>query len=190
VPFKPSRDKPVYCSNCFKRDAAPGSDDRGRDRRDDRGRPEMHKATCADCGMRCEVPFRPSRDKPVYCSSCFDKSGGSKKGDSFGKGASFGKTSFFNKSDSFSSAKPAQSDKKHEDMNAKLDKIIYLLQSMVPAKVVEKKVEKVAAKKVEAKKPAAKKATVKKVAVKKVAVKKPAAKKPAAKKAATKKKAK
>ena len=25
---------------------------------------EMHKATCADCGNECEVPFKPSGDKP------------------------------------------------------------------------------------------------------------------------------
>ncbi len=34
---------------------------------------EMHKATCADCGNECEVPFKPSKDKPVYCRDCFRK---------------------------------------------------------------------------------------------------------------------
>jgi len=41
-----------------------------RDRRD-RGPVIMHKATCAGCGEACEVPFRPSGDKPVYCNTCF-----------------------------------------------------------------------------------------------------------------------
>lgn len=37
----------------------------------------MHKATCADCGQTCEVPFRPTGDKPVFCSNCFgEKKGG------------------------------------------------------------------------------------------------------------------
>jgi CxxC-x17-CxxC domain-containing protein len=31
----------------------------------------MHKAICADCGKDCEVPFRPSVDRPVYCKGCF-----------------------------------------------------------------------------------------------------------------------
>lgn len=31
----------------------------------------MHKAVCADCGKNCEVPFRPSGDRPVYCKNCF-----------------------------------------------------------------------------------------------------------------------
>ncbi len=33
----------------------------------------MHSATCDKCGARCEVPFKPSGDKPVYCSDCFRK---------------------------------------------------------------------------------------------------------------------
>ena len=34
---------------------------------------EMHKATCADCGKECEVPFKPDEDRPVYCKDCFQK---------------------------------------------------------------------------------------------------------------------
>ncbi len=34
---------------------------------------EMHKATCADCGEECEVPFKPKEDRPVYCRGCFAK---------------------------------------------------------------------------------------------------------------------
>ena len=34
---------------------------------------EMHKATCADCKQECEVPFKPSGDRPVYCKACFGK---------------------------------------------------------------------------------------------------------------------
>ena len=38
------------------------------------GRPrEMHKAVCADCKKECEVPFKPSGDRPVYCKECFGK---------------------------------------------------------------------------------------------------------------------
>ena len=32
---------------------------------------EMHPATCADCGVETQVPFRPSGDRPVYCRDCF-----------------------------------------------------------------------------------------------------------------------
>lgn len=41
--------------------------------REDRGPREMHKAVCADCKNECEVPFKPSGDKPVYCKDCFRK---------------------------------------------------------------------------------------------------------------------
>jgi len=38
------------------------------------GRPrEMHKATCADCGKECEVPFKPKEARPVYCKECVSK---------------------------------------------------------------------------------------------------------------------
>ncbi|MFA6320606.1 MAG: CxxC-x17-CxxC domain-containing protein [Candidatus Omnitrophota bacterium] len=33
----------------------------------------LHKATCADCNTTCEVPFRPTGDRPVYCKECFTK---------------------------------------------------------------------------------------------------------------------
>ena len=35
----------------------------------------MHSVTCDKCGQRCEVPFRPTGGKPVYCSDCFKKEG-------------------------------------------------------------------------------------------------------------------
>ncbi len=34
---------------------------------------QMHPATCADCGMMTEVPFQPRGDRPVYCSTCYNK---------------------------------------------------------------------------------------------------------------------
>jgi CxxC-x17-CxxC domain-containing protein len=36
-------------------------------------RREMHDAVCAQCGKNTQVPFRPSGDRPVYCSDCFSK---------------------------------------------------------------------------------------------------------------------
>ncbi|MFA5127881.1 MAG: CxxC-x17-CxxC domain-containing protein [Patescibacteria group bacterium] len=38
---------------------------------------QMFPATCGECGQSCEVPFRPSGDRPVLCSNCFKgKDGG------------------------------------------------------------------------------------------------------------------
>ena len=33
----------------------------------------LHTAKCADCGKDCEVPFKPSGDRPVYCRLCLPK---------------------------------------------------------------------------------------------------------------------
>lgn len=33
----------------------------------------MYKAVCADCSKECEVPFKPSGNRPVYCKECFSK---------------------------------------------------------------------------------------------------------------------
>jgi CxxC-x17-CxxC domain-containing protein len=40
-------------------------------RRDNFGPREMHKTTCSDCKQECEVPFKPTEGKPVYCRNCF-----------------------------------------------------------------------------------------------------------------------
>ena len=43
----------------------------GRDNGRGNDRPEMHKAICSDCNKKCEVPFKPSGDKPIFCRDCF-----------------------------------------------------------------------------------------------------------------------
>jgi CxxC-x17-CxxC domain-containing protein len=45
-----------------------------------RGEREMFSATCSSCGQEARVPFQPSSDKPVYCSSCFQQRGGDRSG--------------------------------------------------------------------------------------------------------------
>ena len=35
------------------------------------GHSQMHPAVCGTCGKDCEVPFRPTNDRPVYCNDCF-----------------------------------------------------------------------------------------------------------------------
>lgn len=32
---------------------------------------EMYDAVCARCGQACQVPFRPSNTRPVYCKDCY-----------------------------------------------------------------------------------------------------------------------
>lgn len=54
-----------------KRDFKRGDHGKGQFGGRDRERSQMHEAICSDCGKKCEVPFRPTGDKPVYCNQCF-----------------------------------------------------------------------------------------------------------------------
>ena len=51
----------------------------GRNGKPASGKREMHRVTCDTCGKKCEVPFKPTGLKPVHCSDCFRKEGGSSK---------------------------------------------------------------------------------------------------------------
>ena len=62
----------------------------------DRGPVTMHRAVCSKCGRDCEVPFRPTGDKPIYCNDCF----GANRG---GSGDRFPRRDF----DSRSSSRPS-----------------------------------------------------------------------------------
>lgn len=43
------------------------------DRNSDR---QMFSAICSKCGKSCELPFRPTGSRPVFCSQCFEDNGG------------------------------------------------------------------------------------------------------------------
>lgn len=79
LPFQPSGDRPVYCSDCnraFRQTR--GTNDRrggmgGGMSRGPRAPRQMFQVdlTCAQCGNKItELPFQPSGDKPVYCRDC------------------------------------------------------------------------------------------------------------------------
>lgn len=93
LPFKPTGDKPVFCSNCFAKQGGGESrrddrrdsgrrDDRRRDsgRRDDRDDREMFSVICDKCGAKSQVPFKPTPGKPILCDDCFrqNKNSGSR----------------------------------------------------------------------------------------------------------------
>ena len=84
--------------------------DRGRDRRSERR--EMHSAICDKCGKECEVPFKPTEGKPIYCDDCFKN-----KSREAGSRSGFGKPS----------GKP--SNENLDQINRKLDRILKILGS-------------------------------------------------------------
>ena len=61
------QNEPKRCPDCRSARRAGGGGGYGG------GEREMHPAVCAQCGKDTEVPFRPSGDRPVYCSDCFSK---------------------------------------------------------------------------------------------------------------------
>lgn len=190
LPFKPTGDKPVFCSDCFG-NRAHSSRAGGRDSVQSHFQEKrMHAAICADCGAQCEVPFRPIGGKPIYCKNCFRKAD-----------TTPGKT-------------PDQLRDQFERVNAKLDAILRLLTPVrstteareqkgttsKPEVIKLQKVSKPPAKKTAiSTKAVKKKAVVKKTVAKKVTSKlgaskakkavKPPAKKTAASTKAVKKKA-
>jgi len=40
---------------------------------------QMFPAVCAECGIDTQVPFEPREDRPVYCSSCYNKTKGNRR---------------------------------------------------------------------------------------------------------------
>lgn len=75
LPFQPSGDRPVYCSDCnraFRKDR-PASDRGGRSGGFSNAPRQMYSVNlnCASCGQQIsELPFQPTGDKPVYCRDC------------------------------------------------------------------------------------------------------------------------
>jgi CxxC-x17-CxxC domain-containing protein len=43
---------------------------------------QMFSVVCAQCGKDAEVPFRPTGDRPVYCSDCYRQQAGPSRGPS------------------------------------------------------------------------------------------------------------
>ncbi|OGG62607.1 hypothetical protein A3C87_03935 [Candidatus Kaiserbacteria bacterium RIFCSPHIGHO2_02_FULL_49_34] len=136
---------------------------------------EVFKTSCSDCQKSCEVPFRPSGDRPVFCSDCF----GNKRGSSEDTRSNFETRSTYR-----DTPKPARTPS--VDLTvvlAKLDTLIKAVEKLTEAKK-EVVVAPEAASETTAEEKAAPKA--KKVVKKVVAAEKPAKKVAAEKKPAKK----
>jgi CxxC-x17-CxxC domain-containing protein len=67
--------QPGRCPECraARRTRMGGSSSVAMEDRGSRPQREMYPAVCAECGAQTMVPFLPRNDKPVYCSTCFDR---------------------------------------------------------------------------------------------------------------------
>ncbi len=92
------------------------------------GRREMFKAVCSNCGKECQIPFRPTSGKPVYCNDCFEKINAGRPDSSRP-----GRSEFKAPTPSFNQNK-AQFDAiniKLEAINVNIEKILGMLNSQV-----------------------------------------------------------
>ncbi len=85
-----------------------GRDSGSRDRRE----MPMCDAVCAKCGKNCKVPFKPTGDKPVYCSDCF----GNQRGE--------------NRPSGLASSGAGITQEQFTQLNNKLDQILDILNSL------------------------------------------------------------
>ena len=69
--------EPKRCRDCREKRKAQsppsrgGGGGRGSFSRDRGGQREAFEATCAECGAKTTVPFKPTTGRPVYCRDCF-----------------------------------------------------------------------------------------------------------------------
>lgn len=125
----------------------------------DARRPSLHDTVCDECGKDCQVPFKPSGEKPVYCSDCFGKKGGGDNDRSSNR-RDFPRRSFGDREvrpsaqSNINDRSLSQLVEKIEILNTKLDVIIDLLSSAgekkpEPVEKEAKKSKKTIAKKVD-----------------------------------------
>lgn len=120
--------------------------------RDD-GPREMFSATCSSCQKSCEIPFRPSGDRPVYCRDCFG-SQESPTSDARGRRDERGGESRFPRKEYRTSGasfpKPLMMEDKRmeglkrqlDDVSVKVDQILHILNSKSVLAPVEVKPSK------------------------------------------------
>jgi CxxC-x17-CxxC domain-containing protein len=90
----------------------------------DRERKPLVDVVCDKCGKDCQVPFKPTGDKPVYCSKCFEGEGNGRRSFSGGNSGSSGITA-----------------EQFNELNTKVDKILEILENVEFEDVEDEEVE-------------------------------------------------
>ena len=103
---------------------------RGFGGRDRGGRPMLHKTVCSKCDKECEVPFRPTGNRPVFCRECFQTV---KPSESIRPESNFPRRpNFENRSNQINRPIEQPNYKEQlEVLSAKLDKILKILEPKI-----------------------------------------------------------
>lgn len=105
----------------------------------DRGPVTMHQAICSKCGKECEVPFRPTGDKPIFCNDCFganrsdDRGGDRFPRKDFGSRAPMRPSFGANRGGSSSTYSPSANDevkKQLEFLGLKIDRLTKVVEGL------------------------------------------------------------
>lgn len=115
------------------------------------GNRPMFKATCSKCGNECEVPFRPTGDRPVFCNNCFKAQGGNAGGGRPERSFGGNRPKFTPSHNAGGNNNSGQFKAQFDILNAKLDNILKTL-TPAPATAKTKTAAKKPAKKVVVKK--------------------------------------
>lgn len=93
----------------------------------------MFKTVCSKCGKECEVPFKPTGSKPVFCRDCFREQGGNEARRP--ERGNFSKPNFDSRNENRERRPEApQYGAQIEALNVKLDKILNMLSLTIPEK--------------------------------------------------------
>ena len=88
---------------------------------------QKYDAICNNCGKECQLPFKPTGERPVYCRECFAEMGGGDTNRSYGRD-NRGQSLFQKPKESKqTSVTPEQ----FTQLNAKLDRILQLLTTSI-----------------------------------------------------------
>lgn len=87
---------------------------------------EMHDATCSSCGKSCQVPFRPTGAKPVFCSDCFRNQNSRESSP----------RRYEDRGERPAQSERPQSNEQFDALNVKLDKILSILENVTTEEAV------------------------------------------------------
>lgn len=112
---------------------------------------QMHQVICSKCNKECEVPFKPTGSRPVFCKDCFQNnraSGPARFDNNYPR-----RSNIEDRGNPINRSAQPQCKEQFEALNTKLDKILKILEPKIATIIVPAETPKVPKAKKVAKKP-------------------------------------